>query len=249
MPWYKKDQPMPMDREPIPGLSFLIGDLFARRFQQPTLEGRTYATVTFPSGLTREMQFTSSQQPDTLHILGALYLPLERESVTEHQAAIQFANELGYRSQVVDSDTLLVWREQAGEHFRVTYAGTLIGDIRRLAGEPGRITVPRPMELLDAENRALLPPLYAGEKLGLKTIAPVKFFTPDSGWTWYPTEFDGEDLFFGLVSGLAVELGYFSLAELEEVRGPFGLPIERDLYFVAQTLDNLKRRHEDGDMR
>jgi hypothetical protein len=249
MPWQKIEQPMPMDREPIPGLSFLIGDLFARRFHQRALEGHTYATVTFPSGLTREIQFTTSQQPDTLHVMGALHLPLVRESVTEHQTAIQLANTHGYQAKPLDADTLLLWRPHAGEHFYVIYTGSVIVDIRRREGEPGRTTVPRSMELLDAESRALLPPLYAGEQLGLKAIAPVKFFTPDSGWTWYPTEFDGEDLFFGLVSGLAVELGYFSLSELEVVRGPLGLPIERDLHFSPSTLVALKRLHEPGDTR
>jgi hypothetical protein len=38
------------------------------------------------------------------------------------------------------------------------------------------------------------------------------------------------------VDGLVKELGYFSLSELEEVRGPLGLPIERDLYWQPKTL-------------
>ncbi|MCC6894138.1 MAG: DUF2958 domain-containing protein [Anaerolineae bacterium] len=99
------------------------------------------------------------------------------------------------------------------------------------------------MELLDGETRAVLPPLYANEKLGLKTIAPVKFFSPDSGWTWYPTEFDGTDLFFGLVAGFEVELGYFSLSELEAIRGPLGLPIERDLYYQPANLATIRSWH------
>lgn len=55
------------------------------------------------------------------------------------------------------------------------------------------------------------------------------------------SEFDGEDLFFGLVSGFEVELGYFSLAELESVRGPLGLAIERDLFYTPQTLQQLSK--------
>ena len=53
-------------------------------------------------------------------------------------------------------------------------------------------------------------------------------------------------IFFGLVSGFEVELGYFSLKELEEARGPRGLPIERDLYFQPKTLKELKELHERG---
>jgi hypothetical protein len=67
----------------------------------------------------------------------------------------------------------------------------------------------------------------------------VKFFTPDSSWTFYALEFDGEDVFFGLVVGFEIEAGYFSLSELEAVRGPLGLPIERDLWFEPVPLSRL----------
>ena len=101
-------------------------------------------------------------------------------------------------------------------------------------------------ELLDQETRARLPKLYSGEQLGLEAKAQVKFFTPDSSWTWYASEFDGEDIFFGLVAGQEIELGYFSLSELQEARGPRGLPIERDLYFKPKSLKELKELHERG---
>jgi len=99
--------------------------------------------------------------------------------------------------------------------------------------------------LLDPENREKLPPLYSGEELGLMAIALVKFFTPDSNWSWYASEFDGEDLFFGLVSGFEVELGYFSLSELQSVKGSLGLPIERDLYYEPKTLKELMKKHKE----
>ena len=70
-------------------------------------------------------------------------------------------------------------------------------------------------------------------------MAYAKYFTPDSNWTWYATEFDGEDIFFGLVDGFEKELGYFSLAELKSTRGPMGLPIERDLYWEQKTLKEI----------
>lgn len=105
--------------------------------------------------------------------------------------------------------------------------------------------IPRGHELLPAEIRAQLPKLYENEEYGLDAKAMVKFFTPDSNWTWYASEFDGEDILFGLVSGLEVELGYFSLSELESVRGPLGLPIERDLYYAPQTLKNLMAFHQE----
>ncbi len=95
------------------------------------------------------------------------------------------------------------------------------------------------MKLLTQELRKKLPPLYAQEKLGGKAVAHAKFFSPSSSWTWFATEFDGEDLFFGLVDGHVKELGYFSLRELESVKGPLGLGIERDLHWTPKTLEEI----------
>jgi Protein of unknown function (DUF2958) len=64
----------------------------------------------------------------------------------------------------------------------------------------------------------------------------VKLFTPDAQCTWLLTELDPDDgLAFGLCDlGMGEpELGYVSLVELATVRGKLGLPIERDLHFVA----------------
>ena len=97
--------------------------------------------------------------------------------------------------------------------------------------------------LLDPASREKLPPLYSGEEQGLEALAQVKFFTPDSNWRWYASEFDGEDIFFGLASGFEVELGYFSLSELKAAKGPLGLPIERDLYYEPKTLRELLEKH------
>ncbi len=98
------------------------------------------------------------------------------------------------------------------------------------------------MQLLTQELREKLPPLGATEKVDDPT-AQVKFFTPDSGWTWFATEFDGEDTFFGAVSGAEFEIGYFSLSELQEWRGPFGLAVERDLYFKPTPLSQIRREY------
>lgn len=117
--------------------------------------------------------------------------------------------------------------------------------------------VHRRHKLLTKEIRERLPPLYTQEALGLEAQAIVKFFTPDSHWTWYasegsPVDADGfmdtdkekvDFLFFGLVAGHFVELGYFALSELEENTGPLGLPIERDLHFQPKTLGELMELH------
>jgi hypothetical protein len=96
------------------------------------------------------------------------------------------------------------------------------------------------MELLPESEKSKLAKLYENEdKSPSEVIAPIKFFCPWSNWTWYATEFDGEDLFFGLVDGFEKELGYFSLSELEGLTGPGGLKIERDLHWTPKDLATL----------
>ncbi len=95
------------------------------------------------------------------------------------------------------------------------------------------------MKLLTEEIRRQLPPLGSQDAKGGKAIAYLKLFTPDSGWTFWATEYDGKDTFFGLVDGMEKELGYFSLSELESVRGPLGLPIERDIHWQPRTLEQI----------
>lgn len=91
--------------------------------------------------------------------------------------------------------------------------------------------------LIPPEIAAQLPPLYANEGQGEEAIAHLKLFTPWTSWTWYASEYDPvERLCFGVVVGLEREYGYFSLTELEAIRGPGGLRIERDLYWTPKPL-------------
>ena len=97
------------------------------------------------------------------------------------------------------------------------------------------------MKLLTKALESILPDLGFTENLGDDAIAKVKFFTPDSNWTWYVTEYNKTDrMCFGLVVGLETELGYFSLTELESARGPMGLKIERDLWFKPTAIGDLR---------
>ena len=95
------------------------------------------------------------------------------------------------------------------------------------------------MQLLTKAIVKRLPPIGATEGQGMQALAQVKFFTPDSSWTWYASEFDGTDIFYGLVIGHYKEYGTFSLSELHTVRGALGLPVERDLYFKPTPLQEL----------
>jgi len=96
------------------------------------------------------------------------------------------------------------------------------------------------MKLLTKQILKRLPPLYSQENV-TDPVAQVKFFNPAGAGTWYATEFDGVDRFFGLVILHERELGYFSLSELQSYRGSFGLGIERDKFFEPQPLSKLRR--------
>ena len=78
-------------------------------------------------------------------------------------------------------------------------------------------------------------------------IVIAKFFNPMGIGTWFATEYDpGEKMFFGYVSlfnepGLN-EFGSFSLEELESVKLPLGMGIERDMYCSEKTLDEWKKQ-------
>jgi hypothetical protein len=98
------------------------------------------------------------------------------------------------------------------------------------------------MKLLTQEIKKSFPEWMSTDGQGDAAKIVVKFFTPDSDWTWYATEFDGKDTFFGLVRGLETELGYFSLSELESVHGPMGLKIERDMYLGDHTIGDARER-------
>jgi len=90
-------------------------------------------------------------------------------------------------------------------------------------------------ELLTDEDRIRL---FANALADERDHLPViKLFTPDAAATWLISEVDPDDpdRLFGLCDlGLNYpELGYVSLAEITEVRGRLGLPVERDQHFVA----------------
>ena len=104
------------------------------------------------------------------------------------------------------------------------------------------------MMMLTKAIQNKLPKLYAtdGVKMEDKSIV-CKFFTPWSSWTWYV--FEGEYNteaktweFFGMVDNGRddPEMGYFQLSELESIRGPFGLKIERDRHFKNKFGRDIK---------
>ena len=97
-------------------------------------------------------------------------------------------------------------------------------------------------EFFPDELKAQLPALYQSEGNKDPTVW-VKFFTPWTSWTWFATEGseqEGDFIFFGYVIGQEKEWGYFSLNEIASVTGPFGLKIERDIYFTPKPKSQVK---------
>ena len=69
-----------------------------------------------------------------------------------------------------------------------------------------------------------------GSDMEQKVVA--KYF--GGSWTWYLMNLDPEDSDYawGIVNVHAVEMGSWQMSELQKVKiKPFGLDIERDLYF------------------
>ncbi len=98
------------------------------------------------------------------------------------------------------------------------------------------------MKLMTKEIEKAIPKLYETEDDN-EAKAQIKFFTPWSDWTWYGFEYDPDTrTFFGLVDGFEKEWGYFSLDELQEVSGPMGLKIERDMHYTPESKQDLMNK-------
>jgi hypothetical protein len=64
-------------------------------------------------------------------------------------------------------------------------------------------------------------------------LVVAKFFDPCGSWTWFLMNQDPEDpsYLWGIVKGHEVEMGSFSLDELQAYKSRWGLGIERDYHF------------------
>jgi hypothetical protein len=163
-------------------------------------------------------------EPDQVELLSQPIPACESDPVDRKQQAENMAQFLSGMAQSVginEANAISTGNPVAVEHAKKIVANDKL----------------RGMKLLPKEIREQLPPLYSQDGKGGKAVVYVKFFI--SNWTWYATEFDGDDTFFGLVEGFEKELGYFSLSELESIKGPLGLPIERDLYWQPKTLAEI----------
>jgi len=261
MGWVEKQQPTAFDELPLQGLLFLDGDILANLIGRDWTRGQKYPLISFPSGVECDLwEATNPEVGGIVHIAGEMDLPYKDTRDRAFQRANHIAEQVGYAVRQVGDNGLEFFGFDEDENYLIIYDNEAghIKDVVRITSDLNLVAVgiigvaeaapavpdrPLRMNLLPDSIREQWPPLYSNEELGLNAQAVVKFFTPDSNWTWYATEFDGEDQFFGLVIGFEMELGYFSLSELESVRGPLGLPIERDKFFEPKTLRELQQEH------
>lgn len=99
------------------------------------------------------------------------------------------------------------------------------------------------MKLITKELEAVFEKYPLGSQDGLLGQAKViaKFFNPMGVGTWFITEAEkqenGDYEMFGychLGDDEMAEFGYIMLSELQEIRGPLGMGIERDLYLSKE---------------
>ena len=87
------------------------------------------------------------------------------------------------------------------------------------------------MEKLRANGRGMME-----TDISFEVWPVVKLFAPDANATWLLAwvEPDLPDHAWGLCDLGCPEIGLVRLSEIAAVRGPLGLPVERDLYFEAE---------------
>ena len=71
----------------------------------------------------------------------------------------------------------------------------------------------------------------------------VKWFNPSGEATWWVHSMNENGLCFGVAQMFGRdtrEYGYFDINEIKEIKcPPFGLPIERDMYYTPETFEEI----------
>ena len=71
----------------------------------------------------------------------------------------------------------------------------------------------------------------------------VKFFNPSGQATWWVHSMDENGICYGVAQLFGKdtrEYGYFDINEIKEIKcPPFGLPIERDMYYTPETFEEI----------
>ncbi len=153
------------------------------------------------------------------------------------------------------------WQHLPPEH-QATMALVLLGDV--LGGDygpwlreaitlidydPQETTTPETLSTpstLRPEHFRDLPLPFQPEAESGAALARARLTLPGSTRVWYPSAFDGRDLFFGLVVELELACDYFSLDDLAQLRGEDDQPVQLDTGFTPRSLNDLIAHHAQG---
>ena len=107
------------------------------------------------------------------------------------------------------------------------------------------------MKLLTKALIKQMPTLDETSEISIEeSFAYVKFFNPMGNQQWFLTAYDPEEnLAFGYVNlndPQMAELGYISIEEIEAVKLPFGMGIERDRGFSKIPLTEVIEAVQNG---
>ncbi len=97
------------------------------------------------------------------------------------------------------------------------------------------------MQLMTKTIQRTIPFLYGTENVPLEDkMLRAKLFCPWNNAKWFITEFDPKTKeCFGFIMGSVNEWGYFSLTELEKIKGQWGMQIERDYHFEPRKFGSV----------
>ena len=78
----------------------------------------------------------------------------------------------------------------------------------------------------------------------MEQMVVAKFFNPVGSWTWYLMNMaDNKDYCWGIVNGHALEMGSFSMAELNSMQPR----LQRDLYFEPMKAKDVWEQLNKGE--
>lgn len=244
---YSKEHATQFDVNIPEGFFYLDGDILALLMKQKITKNQKFPMIAFPSGESFQIWESSNASKGILHLFGEMDLPYQQTCDDAYQQAQDISEILGYGVIKIGDGQLELHGYEERDHLRVTYDvdGGYVANIEKIPPNKASEARHPAHQLITDKIAETLPGLYENEEIGLDAEARVKYFHPLSNWTWYASEYDPEKgIFFGLVDGFELELGYFTLEELQAI-GQDGqtLPIERDLHYEPKTLKELQAYH------
>ena len=82
----------------------------------------------------------------------------------------------------------------------------------------------------------------------MEQMVVAKYFDPMGSWKWFLMNMHKDDDYcWGIVKGHEVEMGSFSMKELENIQLPFGLGIERDTLFEPMKASEVWEQLNNGE--